>query len=411
MPPTPSINSKKNAIFIGLGAGHIDITPANAQAAFVQAMDDLPDEGGVLYVMPGTAPYVFQSAVVIDKPNTRIEFCSGPADASGMPDSYLAFPASGGPKQLFRVDAPRFHCRGAYVRHEAFNVSGEDDDRSCILVQGANDARLEACTFELKQSHAEIVNFSAIRGEGISEASPLHGLRILDCTFIIREEGTAQSMPFDPAGPMGVICVRARNAVETMVRGGQFRGAEGVPMVRDICCGSAIVLDNCPASIIADSVFRLLDLVTDVMLHPAASLIRVLTHASEAGHRTVLARLLFEEIRTKTAIELSDARSDVVAYCNVGRLSGSSESAVEVNGNSSRDVVIGGVGFHNVSASVLPVPPGPFSFAIDLRGVRNSTISSLVFSPFSSDQRFLRIAPRTCSNVLVDSTLARRAPQ
>jgi hypothetical protein len=406
MTPVPPIQSKLNSIFAGLGSGvNIQIQPDRADLAFADAVASLPAGGGVLYVTPGTQPYVFQNTVVVSKPNTRIEFTSGPRlGALGLPElpfSYLAFPATAGPRELFRIEAPRFTCRGAYVKHEASNPSLADNDRSCFLVQAANDAHFDLCRFEFKQDNANIVDFSGIRAEGASDSELVQGLRIADCSYLINK-GTKQSATSGTSAPRGIVCLRVRNASQVLLEGCIVRGEDGD--FREKHCGTVIHLDNCPASVLADFSIRFLDLGTSQAGSAADSLIRIVTHGIQEGHRTVLARAVFEDIGTKSTIELSDARSNVIAYGNFGRIIPLSENAIEVNGAASRDVVIAGMNFHNISGNDLGLAK---NFMIDLKSVRNVTVSAIVFFPFDGKQDLLRAAPGQCSGVVTSGALAR----
>lgn len=407
MPPGHTVGTKKDTIFVGLGgSGFVPIQPAAADLAFVEALAALPASGGVLYVTPGTNPYVFQSAVVVSKPDVRIEFMGGPSSTGATPTSYLAFPSSGGPKQLFRIEARGFRCRGASVVHVASNVSGADDGRSCFLAQAVDDVRFEACRFDLKQDSGGIVGFTALRADGASRAVPAAGFRVSDCSFVIRT-GTELNAPSGALDPRGIVCIRATNVLQAQILDCLVRGVSPVP-ARDTHCGSVVYLDNCPGSILTDVSIRFIDLGSALASKAADSAVRITTHAGAEGHRSVLARVLFEDVGTRSAIELTDARSDVIAYANFGRIIFVSESAIEANGSASRAVAVHGVNFHNVSASGL-VPPPATNHMVDLRAARDVTIAGNVFSPFDDKQRFLRTLPGQCSGVAVDPTMSHRA--
>jgi hypothetical protein len=411
MPPGHLVSVRKDVLFVGLGDNvHIPIQPANAHLAFQQGLADLPSTGGVIYVAPGTAAYVFQSTVVIDKPNVRIEFTSGPGESAGVPDSYLAFPTAGGPSSLFRVEAPRFTCLGAYVKHTATNLAGIDNGRSCFLLQPSqtqspNGARFDRCRFDLTQESSDLLNFSAIRATGASDRSLLAGLHVTDCGFVIRS-GTRSSAPTGSGDPRGVVGIRAQDVVQVVVDGLLVRGIPDTGE-RNMRCGSMILLDNCPASVLTDLVIRFVDLKSsqgDV----ADALIRLLAHLPGDGQRTVLSRLAIEDVGCRTAVELTDARSNVVSSANFGRLINVSESAIEVGGAASQDVVISAMNFHNVSQAGLSSPAFPFNHMIAISSARNVSLSGIVFFPFDGLQKLLRLAPGQCVNVVSSTALSSR---
>jgi hypothetical protein len=400
VPSGPVIDTRTDAIFVNMGGGGVvKVQPAAADQAFQAALALLPRSGGVLHVAPGSAPYVFQSAVVVSLPDVRIEFAGGPAAAG------LAFPARGGPSELLRIAASRFRCRGAVVRHTAAQGGGADDGRACFRVVDAHGARFEECRFELEQASADLLGFSAVRAEGGSELAPIEGLRLSECTFLIRA-GTRSAVPSGTGEPRGVVCLRARNVagvrVEACIARGEQQGT------RNTHCGTVLFLDHCPGSVVTDFSARFLDLGTAALSKEAEPVVRMLTHGGHDGHRSTIVRTVFEDLGARTAIQLEDARSVVVAHANFGRIVPYARSVIEVLGLASRGLVVHGVNFHNVSASQLE--PEPLQNAmLDLQGAQAATISGNVFAAFDGTQAYLRTAPDTCADIVLGAATARRA--
>lgn len=412
MPPGHLVSVRKDVIFLDLSDdAYVLIQPASAHLAFETALAALPASGGVLYVMPGTAPYVFQNAVVVSKPGVRIEFTSGPGGGSPAPDSYLAFPSSGGPKELFRIEAPRFTCRAAYVRHVASNPGGADDGRSCFLVQPSptqapHDARFDRCTFDLVQDSASLIDFSAIRAVGASDRDRLAGLRVTDCSIVIGS-GTASSAPTGSGSPRGIVGVRVEHVAQALVDGLMVRG-EPMGAIRDTHCGSVLLLDDCPGSVLGDFSIRLVDL-RSAASNVADAAIRLRAQPPVEAERAVVSRFVLEDIGCRTGVEVAHSRSVVVSNANFGRLLNASESAIEVSGSTSRDVAIHGMNFHNVSAGGLSAPPAPSNDMIVLASARNVSVSGIVFFPFDGLQGLLRTAPGQCVNIAIAGALSRLA--
>lgn len=396
----PVTDTRVDAIHVNLGGGGVvKIQPAQADVAFQKALSLLPRAGGVLHVAPGSAPYVFTSQVTVSLADVRIEFAGGPAAAG------LAFPARGGPQQLFRVEAPRFRCRGALVRHAATQGGGADDERSCFLLQDAHDARFEACRFELEQAHPDLVGFSAVRAEGSSERQPAQGLRLSECTFLIRP-GVRSSAASGTGEPRGVVGLRARNVAGVRVEACIARGDQSAQ--RNTHCGSVIVLDHCPGSLVSDFSARFLDLGSADRSKEADAVIRMGTHGGFDGHRSVIARTLFEDVGMRNAIWLEDARSVVVAHANFGRLIPLTRSVIEVRGEASRGLVVHAVNFHNVSGSQLLPAPLPVPM-VELEQLSAATIAGNVFAAFDGKATYVRAAPDQCSDIALGAATARRA--
>lgn len=401
LPGGPVVDSRVDTIFVNFGGGGmVKVTPGAADAAFQTALSKLPPSGGVLFVSPSTAPLVFQSSVLVDVPDVRIDFAGGPT-AGG-----LAFPARGGPAQLFDVRAPNIRVRGAAVRHVASQGGGgADDGRSCFRFTDAPGASLEGCRFDLEQAHADLVGFSAVRAEGTSERAPMEGLRMTECTLLIRS-GTPSSQPSAGGEPRGVVGLRARNVAGVHVEACLARGDQAGQ--RNTHCGSVLHLDHCPGSVVTDFSARFLNLGTNDRSREAEPVVRMTTHGGHDGHRSVLARTVFEDLGTRAAIQLEDARSVVVAHANFGRLVPLSRSVVEVLGPASRGLVVHGVNFHNVSASQLVPEPVP-NHMLDLDSARGATISGNVFAAFDDKQEYLRTGADQCADVVLGSATARRA--
>lgn len=410
---------RKDAILVGLDARAlpphlfpwIAITPATAHVAFQQALADLPAAGGTLYVQPGSAPYVFGEAVNIDKPNVVLRFAAGPTLAGET--SYLTFPNTAGPKQLFRVRAPRFRCHDAYVRYEATNDGGagtSDDDRSCFLVTdevgSADDATFLGCTFDLKQAtpseSPNLLNFSGIRSLGLSEGSLIRGLRVSESTFLI-QDGTLQTQAWSHAGPLGICCIRGRNTAEARITKSVCRGVDDV---RRGNAGPFIFLDNCPASVLSDLVVRAIrtyvaepDPPEEL---PAGPIIRIATHGLEEGHRTVVARLTFELIDGRYMIEFLDGRHDVVAFANFGRLLPHCEAAIHYGGVEGRGLAASAMNFHNINGVASPLHE---SRSFEVQASADIALWANIVVRFDEKQGFLRLGTESCANVVTGDTL------
>lgn len=390
-----SVVALEDAIFVGLGARPdqsltewIEVDPPNAHIGIGRALNDLPDGGGVLYVMPGSAPYRFGQALSVTKPNVTIRFAGG---------AVLGFPPSGGPKQLFHIRAPRFKCYQAHVVHVAENDEGADDGRSCFLVESgaehdSDDALFVDPIFEMTQVDDAILGFSCIRAEGHDPEVPRRGLRVSGANFLIHE-GVHQMKAWEDTSegpvPYGICAIRCRNSAETIVADTIFRGtSEQLPRGT---AGPMILLDNCPASVLSDLVFRLLNLTTDAST--PSTLVRITTHGGHEGHQTVLARLFCEPIRARFVLELLDVSSDVVAFTNHGRQEPNVEAAIRVDGERGRGLVLLGSNFHNVHG------PQQMGRLIDLQRISDAVIAGNVFLPFQPEVVPIHVEPDQCANV------------
>lgn len=394
------VTPRQNAIFVGLEAAPdqsptqwIQVTPTQANVAVQQAVSDLPPNGGVLYVMPGSATYEFQDTVLVNKPNVVIYFTSG---------AVLAFSSMGVHKQLIKIVSPRFRCHEARVVYQVQNANGVDNDRSCFLVneenQNCDDASFIDPTFDIKQANAagpDILNFSCIRATGQDAALPRRGLRVSGGTFII-QQGEKQTKAIDPTNPtklFGVCAIRGLNSAETLVTNAVLRGAVETRGQS----GTLVVLDNCPASVLVDVICRALDLIPSTAGEVGGSVFRITTNGSNDGHRTVLARISFEVVRARYMIELINTRSDIVAYMNHGR-TGDSEASLVADGTRGTALAALAMNFHNVDG--LGTPLGT-NYMIDLKRISNAVISGHVFLP-KPNQFALRVAQGQCSGVYIE---------
>lgn len=421
---------RKDAILVGLEGTAVPpnpnpwvaVTPATAHVAFQLALADLPDSGGTLFVLPGSAPYVFGQAVNVDKPNVTLRFMAGSRETGEA--SYLTFPDDGGPKELFRVRAPRFRCHDAYVRYEADNEGGmgtSDDDRSCFLVTdelgNADDAAFLDCTFDMKQAtpawdpnepqkSPNLFNFSCIRSSGQADASMIQGLRVSGSTFRIRP-GTEQTQPWAHGAPLGICCIRARNTAEVRVTNSMCMGTLDSPRGNG---GPFVFLDNCPSSILSDLVVRAIQ-TTSVQTDPesgyvpAGSIIRITTHAQQEGHRTVLARLAFEVINARYMVEMFEGRHDVIAFANWGRLVPECEAVLYLGGVESRGLAASAMNFHNFQGG--QTPSGQ-SRAVRLDASADVALWGNIVLRFDENNGFLELGPDSCSNVSVGDNLETR---
>lgn len=407
---------RKDAILVGLEGSAVPpnpnpwvaVTPATAHVAFQLALADLPATGGTLFVQPGSAPYVFGEAVNVDKPNVILRFAAGPR--VGTETSYLTFPNSGGPKELFRVRAPRFRCHDGYVLYSADNDGGlgtSDDDRSCFLVTdelgNADDAAFLDCTFDMEQAaplatSPNLSNFSCIRSSGRTDTNLIQGLRVSGTTFRIRP-GTSQTQAWAHARPLGICCIRARNTAEVRVTKTMFLGTQDSPRGNG---GPFVFLDNCPASILSDLVVRAIqtncvqaDPPGDYV--PAGSIIRITTHGLQEGHRTVLARLAFEVVNARYMVELLEGRHDVIAFANWGRLLPECEAVLYLGGVESRGLAASAMNFHNFQAGQTPSQE---SRSIRLEASADVALWANVVLRFAEKNGFLSLDSDTCSNVV-----------
>lgn len=406
---------RKDAILVGLEARvvpphpvpWIPITPATAHVAFQQALQELPASGGTLFVQPGSAPYVFGETVVVSRPDVVLRFASGPRDTGET--SFLTFPAGGGPKELFKVVAPRFRCHDAYVKYAATNDQGtgtSDDDRSVFLVTdelgNADDAAFLDGTFDVQQAtpgdSPSILNFSCIRADGVSEATPIRGLRVGGATFVVRE-GTRQSQAWSHVGPLGICGVRARNTAEVRVTRSVCRGIQDSRRGNG---GPFVFLDNCPASVLSDLVVRAINTGVEEADQPAGTIVRIATHGLEEGHRTVIARISFEVVNARYMIELLDGRHDAVAFGNFGRLIPACEAGVHFGGTSGRGLAASAMNFHNVSGLDSPIGS---SRAFDIQESADVALWANTVLRYDEPQGFLRVGDEGCANVVTGDTL------
>lgn len=421
---------RKDAILVGLDARvvppnpdpWIAVTPASAHVAFQLALADLPASGGTLFVLPGSAPYVFGQTVNVDRPNVSLRFMAGSRDSGEA--SYLTFPSSGGPKEMFRVRAPRFRCHDAYVRYEAENGEGEgtsDDDRSCFLVTdeigNADDAAFLDCTFDMKQAtpawdpeqpqkSPNLFNFSCIRASGRADANLIQGLRVSGTTFRIRQ-GTPQTQPWAHGQPLGICCIRARNTAEVRVTKTMCIGTQDSPRGNG---GPFVFLDNCPASILSDLVVRAIQTTSvqpdpQAEYVPAGSIIRITTHGQQEGHRTVLARLAFEVVNARYMVELLEGQRDVVAFANWGRLLPECEAVLYLGGVESRGLAASAMNFHNFQAG--QTPSGQ-SRAVRLEASADVALWGNIVLRFNENNGFLELGSDSCSNVSLGDNLETR---
>lgn len=399
------VQARTDAIFVGLGSsaiqpgpGHVPIVPAQAHLAFQDALASLPPGGGTLYVMPGSADYVFGAAVTISKPNVRLDFVGGSA---------LRFAAGAAPQQIFRVEAPGFGIGGARFVH-SITAAGNPAERSCVLVQ-ADDADVSDCTFEVRQGDAafEIRYFACVRVLQ-SALSPFRtGVRVRRNTFVLDVAGFDQAAPWTPAAPpavpyvmpRGVCCIGAERARGLLVTDNDVRSSS--PGVR-AACGPALYLLTCEQVTVGGNGLRDLRTAPGGSGTERASLVRAFGFVGE-GHHTVFSANVFRDLESTLVIALDNLAYDVVT-ANVFDSIGSAlrPCASVVRATEGTVLVVTGNAFTRITGAA-----GNPEAAIFLDGVADVTVSGNVFADVATGKGVFAAQADTCSNVHFDPQQAR----
>lgn len=391
------VNPQLDAIFVGLGAtalppgpDYIPVVPGQAHQGFQDAIDSLPDNGGTLYIMPGTAAYTFGQTVLVNKPNVTIDFVGG---------STLTFGASAA-TSLFSVSQPGFRCYGARVVHSI--ASGNNpNDRSCFLIQ-ADDADISGCRFEIRQGDVAfaIRYFSCIR---VLQLFPLEGfrsgIRVARNTFILDKEGIDQTEPWVPAGqsptgytlPRGVCCIGAEFVRGLILSGNTFRSnASGTTAA----CGPALYLVTSEQCSVSSNTLRDLRASAGGSGPDRGSIVRLLGHLGE-GHHTVISANAFTEIESAILIGLDLVKFDYIAANVFDRIGSATRPCWSVVRAQFGEVlgIVGNV-FTRVTGG-----GGANEAGIFLHGLAECTISGNLFSEVQTGAGVLATTPGTTSNV------------
>lgn len=337
---------KTNAIQVGIGGDVIDIaTPSAASVKFQEALNLLPAMGGELYVFPpdpaGTK-YQIDATLTVPRNNVLLRFAPG---------AILDFSSSSPPTTMFEITVANFRCVGARIQHTVGSLTASGRTIFHVRDNGAvgqsNDARFEACTFDLQQAVANIDGFSCIRAtsdENIHDHRK--GLFVSGCTFLLRP-GTQQAAPWSTAGvPQGVCAIRAQKSGCCLIVGNHFRGSD---MITPGDCGPMIYMLDSPESIISSNSFRQLRLApTSWLLDVERSVLVRLARTTQEGHHSVISSNLFESIRGDYVVSLDDSFYNGFCGNDIGDVRDSAFAALRATGN---PLVIVGSGFHDVDAS------------------------------------------------------------
>jgi hypothetical protein len=157
-------------------------------------------------------------------------------------------------------------------------------------------------------------------------------------------------------------------------------------------------------SIIADCIFRAVELAVTDSGARAGTMIRIAPRDAQAGHRTVIGRVMFENLNAGRILELISTKFDVIGHANFGRIIDQCEAVIYAEGAGGDGLGVSSVNMHNIAGNQSPAGE---SRMIDLRSIRNVTVSGCVFVPFVTDQKVITIENGTCSNVHVDRSQAR----
>lgn len=398
----PLVMPVTNAIFVGLEATAVfpnanpwvPITNTNAVSQpFKDALLDLPAQGGVLYVMPGSSPYVFDQVVPVNKPNVTIHFVGG---------SELTFPPSSilGPTALFQVTHPNFHCHGARVKFVITDGSNVDD-RSCFLVE-TDDASFLDCLFDVQQlvgPSVVIRSFSCIRQDA-TDPEIHKGLRVARTTFVV-QPGNAQSAAWtlDPIPqPRGICCIRASRLRGCVLVENQFRS--GSSTVKGDC-GPVILLDAVEECSLSTATFRGLKTPTSGSGADRGAIVRLRKPGLE-GHHTVLSSLVFEALDTAHVLVLDDVYFDYVTTCIFDDIGPDCYTVVRADGGTVLGLLGNSVSRINGGTSNV-AERGAFF----LRNIDNVVHSANAMTDIAIGTRLFNVDPSSSSNLHVSPYQAR----
>lgn len=408
------VDALTDAILVGLeaapsgGPPWIVITDTEeADDAFRDALNSLPDQGGTLYVMPSKdgSPYRFLAEVLVDRPNVTIEFLGG---------SELAFlPLAAGLQNAFRVTAPNFKCRGARAVFE-INAANNTAQRSFFRIE-ADEAEFLDCVFDLKQavpSGTPIDRFVCIRLASNPQSDPIRrNLKVTRCTFII-QPGTPQEFCWTPVtgqppNPRGICGIMANRLNGCVLTENSFRSGSQTAKGD---CGPAIYLTNVEGCTISASTFRGLRIPTGIppggTSADRGSLIRLVgsvgTGAGE-GHHTVISANAIDDLDSGHVIALDDVRYDYVSANLIDRVGPNCYSAVR--GREGR--VLGIVG-NSISRLTGPTSGPEAEGAIRLDSIDEALLAGNVLTDIATGTKLIDIVNDSSTNTVVSPSQVRR---
>lgn len=237
------MGSQPNSTYAGL---RIEIDPADAAPAFAAARDALPNNGGDIWVSPGTADYEFDSQVDWGTKSVSIEWSPGARAkySSGVPGLFI-----------FRRPCK---VRGLLVRQDVVTApSGQSillvDDTAAANTAG--DCEFIGCRFELLPTAAAIRDLVCIRAQGFDPANASGRILVDRCAMVLRSGGTQQTWSWvgeETSGvgtneltgiPYGLGLVAVTSFRQAIVRNASIRGQAqggsgqyaGVPVRFDDC--------------------------------------------------------------------------------------------------------------------------------------------------------------------------------
>lgn len=374
-----------DAVLVGVQGTVVLIQPPTTfiNDALTTALAALPPQGGDLYVLPGTQPYVFSNSVLVDKPNVTLHFSRGAILQLGS-----QAPA------LVRVRAERFRCIGAHVDQI---VTATHSGISCFLVESqagatSDEASFVECHFRIQQAAADIVGFSCIRAVGPAvPASPRRGLCVADSTFVVVDPGVQQTDAFTGSDPHGVCMIRAEDCVDTIVRGNHFRGSKGTTTLHG---GPMIFARGVSGVVVSDNVFR--DMVANP-LNGEQALIDIVGAAAADDLGLALARNVFEGANVGAVVRVEGGRGIAMTAFNFGRMIGETRAGLllvpSAAGEPVAAVAVHGGNLHNVNRID--------GYMIRADAVRDLSISGNAFSIVGATQEYLSFAPGECRGVVV----------
>lgn len=400
-----TVTPQLNAIFVGLGStplipggkAYVEITPASANVAFQAAIDALPANGGILYVMPGDADYEFQAAVLVNKPNVTIDFVGG----STLTFSSIAHPK---PRDLFLVVARGFRSSGARV---VFAIDGQDNEpnRSCFRIE-ADDADVSNCTFRILQGDVGIggviTYFCCMRLVG---ADPfLRSIRVARNIFELDEQGVDQVEPWNTQGPFpvprGVCCIGADRVRGLVVAENQVRSTSAVGV--KAACGPALFLSAVEHCAVTANSFRELRTSPGGQDEDRGAIVRIIGGTSE-GHHTVFSANVLTDLESAFVVALDLARYDGFAanvFDNIGTTDRPCWSVIRAMGSEVLGVAANAITRITGNASTSEA-------AVYLEDLTNATLSGNLFSDVKTGAGAFGIKAGTCSNIQIDPQQAR----
>jgi hypothetical protein len=184
--------SPTQQILDGINGTVYPISSLNASPAFHDAIHNLPNSGGELYVYPPLTPgtkYVFETSVTVRRSNVTMRFAPG---------TLLDFAPGSSASSIFFIPLRNFRCHSAHVQH---SITAASTNRSIFfiqdrpLTQSSNTAAFYDCVFDIEQATtAPIESFSCIRAEGIDGR---RGLLVHRSRFLFERSHRAR-------GPRGI---------------------------------------------------------------------------------------------------------------------------------------------------------------------------------------------------------------